>query len=62
MRALTGNTTEIAATATIVLGVSAATTVSLAMPTRPVTIGTLQLFTCDTRRTDSQPEPMLPMG
>src|SRR3954453_14618247 len=62
---LNSNAVEIAATATNVLGVSAATMVNPAMPPRPITTGILQLFTGEKPRLDkwstSQPDPMLPM-
>src|ERR1700733_2254161 len=49
---LNSSAVEIAATATNVLGVSAATMVNPAMPVSPITTGILQLLTGETPRRD----------
>src|SRR5277367_609998 len=55
---------EIAATANVSLGVSAATTVNTTMPISPMMTGVLQLFTWENPRRINQsathPPPMLP--
>src|SRR5580658_7698066 len=55
---------EIAATASVSLGVSAATTVNATMPSKPIIIGILRLFTWENPRRINQsaihPPPMLP--